>query len=125
MFSLVLFLMVSFGEAGAGTHIATVDSNPGTPTDPILDSNAIILSNVLETMKASCSHSFGNKKSCCRPLDKNARLERWKILFEAVAAGHGVVVTTNTDRPTSAAVNIGKDGDLDDQSDLSQNQSKF
>ena len=61
----------------------------------------------------------------CNTYDKNARLERWKILFEAVAAGHGVVVTTNTDRPTSAAVNIGKDGDLNDESDLSQNQSKF
>ena len=76
--------------------------------------------------KDSMGVAFGNKKSCCRrPLDKNARLERWKILFEAVAAGHGVVVTTNTDRPTSAAVNIGKDGDLNDESDLSQNQSKF
>ena len=77
----------------------------------------------------SMGAALGNKESC-RPLDKTTerRKEDWITLIKSVAAEYAVsdpVDTTNTDSSPSASGNVGKDGDLNEASELSQNQSKF
>ena len=69
--------------------------------------------------------ALGNTKNSL-PLNKTERKEDWKSLIDSIAAGYVVsdpVDTTNTDSP-SASSNVGKADDLNEASDLSQNQSK-
>ena len=85
-------------------------------------------SSKMPTAELRMDDALGNKKNSL-PLDKTERREDWKSSkdSDSAAAGYAVsdpVDTTNTASPTSASGNVDITGDLNDASDLSQNQSK-
>jgi hypothetical protein len=85
-------------------------------------------SSKMPTAELRMGDALGNKKNSL-PLDKTERRKDWKSSkdSDSAAAGYAVsdpVDTTNTASPTSASGNVAIAGDLDDASDLSQNQSK-
>ena len=83
-------------------------------------------SSKMSTAEFRMDAALGNKQNSLR-LDKSERREEWNSLIDLVATGYAEsdpVDTTNTDSPTSASSNVGNSDDLNEASDLSQNQSK-
>ena len=127
-------------DAGAvSSNKCTVLDNPNPNPNPIPSivhhlgnktryerADASFGSSKMPTVELRIDAALGNKKQI-RPLDKSERQEDWKSLIDSVATGYVVsdpVDTTDTDSSTSASGNVGIDGDTNEASDVSRNQSK-